>query len=182
MHNTAMFDQPVCPPFSRSSSTTSPKTHGSLIFRGVISTMLYRRAHGLQALGSSGSRPVSASRSAALVELADRSQQALRRDREQGPHLLNSRPLHLTASGRHLGETMYIINQLKFEAGHNKPLRRTSASSWQTRHSSKEATDFEEAPPTDHSARQRGRHRGFQGPTARPRREEARQHGRHRGF
>ena len=43
-----------------------------------------------------------------------------------------SRPLCLTASSRHLGETMDSFDQLKFEAGHNKPLRRTSASSWQT--------------------------------------------------
>ena len=64
-----------------------------------------------------------------------------------------SRPLCLTASSRHLGETMHIINQPRFKAGHSKPPRRTSASSWQTGHSSKEATDFEEAPPTDHSAR-----------------------------
>ena len=63
-----------------------------------------------------------------------------------------SRPLHLTVSGRHPGGTMRIINQLKFKAGHSKPPRRTSAASWQTGHSSKEATDFEEAPPTDHSA------------------------------
>ena len=69
-----------------------------------------------------------------------------------------SRPLCLTASSRHLSETMGSFDQLKFEAGHNEPLRRTSASSWQTGHSSKEATDFEEAPPTEHSARQRGRH------------------------
>ena len=47
------------------------------------------------------------------------------------------------ASGRHLGETMYIINQVKFEVSHSKPLRHTSATSWQTSHSSKEATDFE---------------------------------------
>ena len=47
---------------------------------------------------------------------------------------------------------MHIINQLKFRAGHSKPLRRTSVASWQTGHSSKEAIDFEEAPPTDHSA------------------------------
>ena len=86
-----------------------------------------------------------------------------------------SRPLRLTASGRHPGETMHIINQLKFKPGHSKPLRRTSAASWQAGHSSKEATDFEEAPPTDHLARRRGQHRGFRGPTAWPRREEARQ-------
>ena len=66
------------------------------------------------------------------------------------------RPLRLTASSRDPGETIYIINQLKFNAGHSKPLRRTSAASWQTGRSSKEATDFEEAPLTDHSARQRG--------------------------
>ena len=63
-----------------------------------------------------------------------------------------SRPLCLTASNRHLGETMNIINQLKFKAGPCKPLRRTSASSWQTGHSIKEATDFEEAPQTDTKA------------------------------
>ena len=45
---------------------------------------------------------------------------------------------------------MLIINQLKFKAGHSKPLRRASGTSWQTGQSSKEATDFEEAPPTDH--------------------------------
>ena len=41
-----------------------------------------------------------------------------------------SRPLCITASSRHLGETMDSFDQLKFEAGHNKPLRRTLASSW----------------------------------------------------
>ena len=67
-----------------------------------------------------------------------------------------SRPLRLTASGRHLGETMLIINQLKFKPGHSKPLCCVSGTSWQTSHSSKEATDFEEAS----KARQRGRFRG----------------------
>ena len=43
-----------------------------------------------------------------------------------------SRPLRLKASSRHLGETMGIINQPNFETGLNKPLRRTSASSWGT--------------------------------------------------
>ena len=76
-----------------------------------------------------------------------------------------SRPLRLAASGRHLGETTPIIKQPKFKAGHSKPLRRTSASSRQTGHSSKEATDFEEAPLTDQEARQRGR---IQGPAAWP--------------
>ena len=43
-----------------------------------------------------------------------------------------SRPLHLTALSRHLGETMDIFNQLNFKTALNKPLRvrRTSASSW----------------------------------------------------
>ena len=41
-------------------------------------------------------------------------------------------PLCLTAPSRHLGETIHTINQPKFKAGHSKPLRRTSASSWQT--------------------------------------------------
>ena len=59
-------------------------------------------------------------------------------------------------SKRHLGGTMHIINQLKFKAGHSKPLCRTSASSWQTGHSAKEATDFKEARETDIKARQCG--------------------------
>ena len=63
-----------------------------------------------------------------------------------------SRLLCLTASSRHLSETMDSFNKLKFKAGHNKPLRCTLVLSWQTGHSSKEATDFEEAPLTDHSA------------------------------
>ena len=67
-----------------------------------------------------------------------------------------SRLLCLMASSRHLGEMMDSFNQLKFEASYNKPLRCTSVSSWQTGHSSKEATNFEGAPPADHSARQRG--------------------------
>ena len=37
-----------------------------------------------------------------------------------------SRPFCLTVSSRHLGETMHIINQPKFKAGHSKPLLRTS--------------------------------------------------------
>ena len=41
-----------------------------------------------------------------------------------------SRPLCLTASSRYLSETMDSFNQLNFKTGHNKPLRRTSASSW----------------------------------------------------
>ncbi len=41
-----------------------------------------------------------------------------------------SRPLCLMTSSRHLGEVMDSFIQLNFKTGHNKPLRRTSASSW----------------------------------------------------
>ena len=40
-----------------------------------------------------------------------------------------SRPLCLTASSRHLGETMDILHQLNSKTSHSRPLRRTSASS-----------------------------------------------------
>ena len=69
---------------------------------------------------------------------------------------------------------MLIINQLKFKAGHSKPLCRASGTSWQTGQSSKEATDFEEAPKArqaDSEARElRGRLQGPRValPTSRP--------------
>ena len=74
-----------------------------------------------------------------------------------------SRTLRLMAAGRHL-ETMPIIIQLKFKASHSQPLHRTSALSWMTSHSSKEAADCEEAPPTDSEARQRASGRGERRP------------------
>ena len=62
------------------------------------------------------------------------------------------RLLYLTASGRHLSETMLIIKQLKFKASHSKPLCCPLVLSRQTGHSSKEVTNCEEVPLTDQEA------------------------------
>ena len=176
MHNAAMFDQPACPPLTRSSSKSSPGRSKTSKPAALAALSARSSTDELMDYKLSDKHGQGRSQQAAPphfgVELADSPDSEIAKIEEATS---TSRPLCITASSRHLGETMDSFDQLKFEAGHNKPLRRTSASSWQTGHSSKEATDFEEAPPTDHSARQRGRHQGFRGPTARPRREEARE-------
>ena len=170
-----MFDQPACSPLARPSSTaqstaSKPAALAALSARFPTDEPMDYKLPGKH--GQGRSQQAAPPHFNFGIELVDSPDSEIAKIEEATS---TSRPLCITASSRYLGETMDSFDQLKFEAGHNKPLRRTSASSWQTGHSSKEATNFEEAPPTDHSARQRGRHQGFRGPTARPRREEARE-------
>ena len=167
-----MLDQPACPPLARSSSTSPPgrsKTSkpaapAALSARSSTDELM----HGLQAPRQAWTRPVSASRSAALRRRAGRLATAARRrptSRRRPRRIIRPDSVANTedSEARQRGRGERRAQEARELRGRHWGFRGPTAR------------------PRREEAQQRGRHRGFRGPTAWPRREEARQRGQLQG-